>query len=341
MPIERKPVRGVFERPKGSGVWWINFYTNGVQRREKAGRRSDAISLYQKRKAEALVDRKLPELKRGNLVTLNELMADAVEYAKTHLRTSRDYVGRQKQAADLSKLTASEVTPQMLDRWIAKHCKTHATANRYRSFFSLCYREGQRNGKVTSNPARLVRRRKEDNARLRYLSRDEFKELLVIIEQKHPGQAPAFVVSVYTGMRFGEQFSLRWSQIDFERKMIRLTETKNKTARNVPVNSVALAALEAQKALVPHKPTDPVFPLSGPSSDCRWWFLPALADAGITDYTWHNNRHTFCSWLAMAGVSIKEIQILAGHKSITMSARYAHLGPDVTALASERLTAVS
>jgi site-specific recombinase XerD len=39
----------------------------------------------------------------------------------------------------------------------------------------------------------------------------------------------------------------------------------------------------------------------------------------------------------MAGVSIKEIQVLAGHKTISMSARYAHLSPEVTATASERL----
>lgn len=57
----------------------------------------------------------------------------------------------------------------------------------------------------------------------------------------------------------------------------------------------------------------------------------------VADYTWHNNRHTFCSWLALAGVSIKEIQVLAGHKTITMAARYAHLSPEATASASERL----
>lgn len=66
-------------------------------------------------------------------------------------------------------------------------------------------------------------------------------------------------------------------------------------------------------------------------------FEPALIEAKITDYTWHNNRHTFCSWLAMAGVSTKEIQVLAGHKTITMAARYAHLSPEATASGSERL----
>jgi len=65
-----------------------------------------------------------------------------------------------------------------------------------------------------SNPARLVRLRTENNARLRFLSRDEYKKVLVIIARDNPDQVPAFVVSIYTGMRWGEQFSLRWEQVD-------------------------------------------------------------------------------------------------------------------------------
>jgi len=109
-----------------------------------------------------------------------------------------------------------------------------------------------------------------------------------------------------------------------------LTETKNGSARNVPLNSIALDALRKQQVMVPHKPLDRVFPEAG--DYCRFWFEPAIKVAGITGYTWHCNRHTFCSWLAMAGVSIKEIQTLAGHKTITMAARYAHLSPDAAAL---------
>ena len=135
----------------------------------------------------------------------------------------------------------------------------------------------------------------------------------------------------------GEQFSLEWGQVDLKRKIIRLTQTKNGSARNVPLNAVALAELQQQRKAVSHEAGEPVFPRPGPQSDCRWWFGAALREAKITDYTWHNNRHTFCSWLAIAGVSTKEIQVLAGHKTITMAARYAHLSPEATASASERL----
>lgn len=229
------------------------------------------------------------------------------------------------------------MTPQEIDRFLTKHCKTNATANRYRAYISLAYRLGMENGKVQINPARLVRMRTENNARLRFLSRDEYKTLLGIIQRDNPDQVPAFITSVYTGMRWGEQFSLTWNQVDFKRKVIRLTATKNGSARNVPLNTVALRALKIQQAAVDNRPADDVFPLLGLRSDCRWWFGPALHEAKIKPYTSHNNRHTFCSWLAIAGVSTKEIQVLAGHKTITMAARYAHLSPEATASASERL----
>jgi integrase len=337
-PRQEEKVKGVYQHPAGSGVWWIIYYADGKRHREKAGRKSDAVALYQKRKADARRKLKLPELVPGKVVTFGQLSTMAVKHAETHLKDIAHYKTR---ASILQKpfgeRAAAAVTPQEINEWLTKHCKAPATANRYRAFMSLAYRLGMENGKVERNPARLVRLRTENNARLRFLSRDEYKTLLGIIQRNNPAHAPAFVVSVYTGMRWGEQFSVEWGQVDIKRKVIRLTETKNGSARNVPLNSVTLDALAQQRAAVPHEAGDAVFPLPGPYATCRWWFDPALMEAKITDYTWHNNRHTFCSWLVLAGVSIKEIQVLAGHKTITMAARYAHLSPESSASASERL----
>jgi len=58
-------VKGVFEHPVGSGCWWINYYVDGRQHREKVGRSSDAHALDQKCKADARRKVKLPELVRG------------------------------------------------------------------------------------------------------------------------------------------------------------------------------------------------------------------------------------------------------------------------------------
>jgi hypothetical protein len=59
--------RGVFEKPEGSGIWWIHFYAAGKRHREKVGRKSDAIKLYQSRKADATAGRKLPELRNSRV----------------------------------------------------------------------------------------------------------------------------------------------------------------------------------------------------------------------------------------------------------------------------------
>jgi hypothetical protein len=54
--------RGIFERERGSGIWWVRHVdAQGRLRREKAGTKSAAIALYRKRKTEALEGRKLPE----------------------------------------------------------------------------------------------------------------------------------------------------------------------------------------------------------------------------------------------------------------------------------------
>ncbi|MEG9430796.1 tyrosine-type recombinase/integrase [Terriglobus sp. ADX1] len=321
-------MRGVYEHPIDSGIWWIHYYAAGKRHREKVGRKSDAIKLYQTRKADAAAGRKLPELRNSKVLILSELIDDALEFTAHH-KDQRGYISKGEIVRGaLGSRPAAELTPQELERWLRTRCKTAATANRYKAFISLCYREGIRNGKVSINPARLVRQRKEGAGRLRFLTREDFDRLHAVISKRFPEHVAEFVVSVHTGMRLSEQYSCTWSQVHLDRKTIELTKTKNGSARSVHLNSDAIAALESLKRPRQHA-SDPVFPREGSKGrfDTRSWFQPCLVDAGISEYVWHCNRHTFCSWLAMAGASIKEIQEAAGHKTITMSARYSHLSP--------------
>jgi integrase len=322
-----KKHRGVFEHPPGSKVFWINYYANGKRHREKVGNKSAAIELYRQRKADARRGVKLPELRNSRVVTISDLIEDVLEFTAHH-KDKRSYVSKAKiiRATDLAKADASSLTPQEIERWLRSHCKTPATSNRYKAFISLCYREGLKNGKVQSNPARLLRQRKETNTRLRFLSEDEYKRLHAIIADKYPEHLTAFVVSVHTGMRLGEQFSVTWSQVHLDRRTIELTDSKNGSKRTVHLNSNAVEALRGIRN--DQKGSEVVFPTPMADYTQREWFIPTLREAEIADYTWHSNRHTFCSWLSMKGASIKDIQELAGHKTIAMSARYAHLATE-------------
>ena len=328
--------RGLFERPPRSGVWWIQYFADGQRRREKVGRKSDAIDLYRQRKAETRAGFKLAPRHKPKGVTLSELIDDVLLFVSEH-KDRRSYIGKATIVCrGLGDRIASAVTPQDIDQWLKANTKTSATANRYKAFLSLCYREGVANGKVSVNPVRSVRPRREPKGRQRFLSRDEYTTLHAMITELFPEHIAEFVVSVHTGMRLSEQYSLKWYQVQADRKRIELTDTKNTEPRTVHLNQTALDAIESIRPSKP-KPADLVFTSTTKNFQQRAWFDPCVAAVGIEDYTWHNNRHTFGSWLAMAGASAKEIQEAGGWKTIQMAARYSHLSPQHTASVVDKL----
>jgi site-specific recombinase XerD len=339
MPIKRpeKKHRGLFERPPGSGIWWINYYVDGKQHREKAGTKQAAISLYQKRKADDREGKKLPSLRNTRFVTLSELIDDALEHVASH-KDIRNYRSKAEIVrAALGGRKAEDITPQELLQWLNARKKSPATYNRYKAFLSLCYRVGEQNGKVDKNPARKAPHKHEDNARIRFLSQeDEYPRLHAAVSKLFPEHLAEFIVSIHTGMRLSEQYTVDWSQYHKDRRAIELSKTKNGHQRTVHLNQDAIDAIESLR-LPGLRMRGRIFPREDRSTvytdrkeerfDNRSWFLPCLEEAKIDGYLWHGNRHSFCSWLAMAGASTKEIQEAAGHRTITMAARYAHLSP--------------
>lgn len=69
---------------RGSNNWWINYYIDGKQHREKAGTKQAAISLYQKRKTDDREGKKLPDLRSKRFVTVAELIDDALVRVQHH-----------------------------------------------------------------------------------------------------------------------------------------------------------------------------------------------------------------------------------------------------------------
>ncbi|MGH9771886.1 MAG: tyrosine-type recombinase/integrase [Candidatus Acidiferrales bacterium] len=335
--------RGVYEKLSGSGTWWIRYAdTMGSIRREKAGPKSAALTLYRKRKTEALQGKKLPESLRAPGVSFAELAHDALVYSKTHKRTYEDDALRMPWLlAAFRERPADSITPQDLEHHLARISEERnwapASVNRYRALMSLIFRLGIENGKVKENPARLVKPRLVNNARTRWLSAEEEARLRAAIEVRHPEHMVELELALNTGLRLSEMYGLTWENVNLSRRVLTIPRSKNGEMRHVPINSSVMASLlELRKR---GDGTGGVVrnPKGEPLADPRHWFEPAIRLAKIRDFSWHCLRHTFASRLVMAGVDLRTVQELLGHKNIAMTVRYSHLAPAHTLAAVERL----
>jgi len=140
------------------------------------------------------------------------------------------------------------------------------------------------------------------------------------------------ILSVHTGLRRGSLFPLRWEQIDFLNKLIRIPRTKSGRPHSVPLSGTDLLTLQQlHSQRIPDCPF--VFPHQGGRQDgqpvvsVKNGFRTARELAGIKDFTWHDLRHTFASWLMMRGASLRAVAELLGHRGLRMVMRYAHLSP--------------
>lgn len=230
---------------------------------------------------------------------------------------------------------AAEIAPQDIEirlLALADSGRAPATLNRYGALLSLIYSLAIRNGKVRDNPARLVPHRREDNARIRFLDKDEERVLRAKIRELEPHREFEFDLALHTGMRTCEQYRRRWEEVDFERRLLTIPRSKNGAMRHLPLNGSALHALVELRA----RNEDSEF-VCGGLRNARHWFEPAVDAAGLKDFTWHCLRHTFASRLVMAGVDIRTVAELMGHKTLAMTMRYAHLAPDHQRAAVYRL----
>jgi site-specific recombinase XerD len=336
--IEKKE-RGVFEKIPGSGIWWVRYYIDGREHREKVGRRGDAIKLYKVRKTDALRGAKLPNNMKHKGVRFRVIAQEAIDWYINHNRKDvRNFKGRMQHILEaFGDRVADEIKPSEIDAWLGAHEWLPATKNRYKNVFGKTFKIALADGKVTGNPARLVEQRAENNARIRFLSEQEEALLRRAIKKRCPDHMEEFDIALNSGMRKSEQYSTEWPQISFKRKRIKLEGTKNGSDREIPMNKTCMSAYEGLYKRRPHDGRVHQSKFRQDLNDSRAWFERCVEDAGISNFTWHCLRHTFISRLVMKGVDLRTVQELAGHKTISMTVRYAHLAPEHNQAAVERL----
>lgn len=293
-------------------------------------------------------------------------LADLIDrYTREVLPTKKDGKHQGRQLAwwneQIGDYTLADCTPALIaetrDRLAAQPTPrgpstSPATVVRYLAALSHCFTVGVKEyGWLDDNPVRKVTKPKEPRGRVRFLSDEERERFLSACrESASPDLYPAVILALSTGARAQEILGLRWGQIDLNRRVATLEETKNGERRVLPLAGSALDLLRSRNK-VRRLDTDLVFPgrarRAGPDGkvkppvpvDLRTPFETALKRAGIEDFRWHDLRHTAASYLAMNGASLAEIAEILGHKTLAMVKRYSHLSEAHIASVVERMNA--
>jgi integrase len=320
-------MKGVFQNKKTSD-WYIDYRTSdGKRRRETIGpSRQLAENVLRKRKVEMAEGKYLDKAKQEKIKFEDFCQEYFNMHSKPHKKSwQMDYFHLEELKRFFKGQYLYAITTSDIEKFKVERLKkvSSSTVNRQLGVLRSMFNKAIAWGKLDKSPMRSVEFLKEPKGRLRFLEREEIAKLFSNCSRK---LRPVVTVAIFTGMRRGEIFRLKWHDIDVRRNIITLLDTKNGDKREVPMNEQVKTAL----IRVPKHPESPyVFcnEEGQPLHDIRKSFWTALRKAGIKDFRWHDLRHTFASQLVMSGIDLNTVRELLGHKDITMTLRYSHLSP--------------
>ena len=243
----------------------------------------------------------------------------------------------------LGKRRVKDVNRADVARLMTEMAETPAMANKVLTLLSKAFNlaevwEWRPEG---SNPCRHVSRFREEY-RDRYLSESELRRLGGVLNLYESAQAmcpyaiAAVRLLILTGCRSAEVLQLRWEDVDFERRCLRLPDSKT-GKRTVLLNE---PALEILASLEPQDDNPHVVPGEKPGSHRStlqpvWERLREAAE--ILDVRIHDLRHTFASFGVNGGQNLAVVGRLLGHRKITTTQRYAHLSDEPVRRASDAI----
>lgn len=267
-----------------------------------------------------------------------------------------------------------EITPALADQWRTQRLKdglTTETVNRDIATFKAALSKAVLWGFIEKHPLEKLKLLKGDrSSKIRFLSSEEeqqlreatitrevrikserdkanqwrkergydlFPDLNQVIFADH--MRPMILLSINTGLRRGEVFSLKWENVNLERATLTIegTYAKSGKTRHIPLNTEALHVLKSWRKQTDS--TNLVFPSKNdePFNNVKKAWAGILKIAKIKNFRWHDLRHHFASRLVMADVDLNTVRELLGHSEMTMTLRYAHLAPEHKANAVEKL----
>ncbi len=347
--------RGTYERVPGSGVWWIRYAdSSGRIRREKAGTKSVAIRLYNKRKAEVLQGRKLPEsLRHSHAPTLKEFSKRFLEAVRVRTaakpRTANFYaeqVRRLLEYEPLANARLNEIDEALIERYVqhrsvqfgrrrTKEGLTNvgrqvspATVNRALATLRRMLRLARRWHVISSAPEiHLLTGERNREYVLGYPEEQIYLEFA-----PQPLRDVALLV-IDTGLRIGEALALEWKDVHLAPNgsdwgYLQVREGKSKNARRaVPLTK------RVHEMLTERGGSGSTVFVNEEGRRYSVSYLDHLHAKTRTalklpkEFVLHSLRHTYLTRLGLSGADAFTIMRLAGHSSVSVSQRYVHPTP--------------
>ena len=350
--IKSKKYIGVMYKilKNGDRSYYISFKLGNKYKRIHIGKKSEGITevfCYQKRneainKAKFGDDTSIIKTKR-KIITFQEIAERFFEYNKINSKNHKhnfsiyknhikEFIGG-KSIKDISVSNIKKIQDEKLKKLSPK------TVNEIIQLISTIFNYNIKKKYITiDNPAQEIKRLKIDNERLRYLSKEEIKQLLDYI--KDDEQLYLFVkLSLQTGGRVNTIVNIKKQDIDLKNKIISLRDYKNNSHYRAFFNDELLKLLK--KRLRKIKNNNLVLLYNTKEDNLKTYITkklqPILNELFNKDIdkkdrqnrvVIHTLRHTFASHLAINGTPIFTIQKLMNHKDISMTLRYAKLAPD-------------
>ena len=293
--------------------WGIDYYTpNGKRKRELIGSKALAKRVWIKRQEE-MASGKYLEVDKGDNMTVGNLFEEyLVIYAKQNKKSwQSDSKTFKPLRVFMGDCLLNQLDASIVEKYRAKRIETDkvqkSTVNRETALLRCMMNKAIEYGYYHKvNPLKKVKQYKENNGRVRHLTKEEYLTLLEACA-KYPTLHDMVLVAVQTGMRAGEMRSLKPEHLSFELNQIFIPVSKSGKGRYIPMTPKVKEVLS--------KPFNFDYCYNKT-------FGQALNKAGITDFTFHDLRHTYASWLVMSGVDLYTVGKLLGN---TIPQRYAHL----------------
>lgn len=324
----------------GDGVFSINIMVDRRRIHRVIGRESEGVTRQQAENfiAQARTDARrdrlgLPEGRKTPLGFkeaadryIERLKEEGGKNIKTKRRQLDQHLIPFFAARSLSQISSFDVERYKKERRLQGDAP--ATVNRELAVLSHLFNKSVEWGLLKALPAK-IRRFKEENARIVYLTEAQCVALLDAAARDQNDNVHAFVmVGLRTGMRHSEILAIRRSDIHLDRNVIWIPEAKA-GAREQPITQ-DLADYLAQRLEMLPPGCEWLFPSPGSRTGHVHTIRKAFrrsaqrADLDPDTVTPHTLRHTVVTHLVQAGVDLPTVQRISGHKTLTMVARYAH-----------------